>query len=139
MARSTSTQPTDAELGILHILWSRGPCELRTICTQLRRHRSVATTTVATILGVMLNKDLAARERGPNGWLWSAKVSKKATAGKMLGKVIEHVFDGSAQLLAMHLIDGENLSPTDLRELRALLEIRNERDVRPPSKREVKK
>jgi predicted transcriptional regulator len=44
----------------------------------------------------------------------------------MLGKLLDHVFDGSAQLLMMHLIDGANLAPEDLQELRDLLDARHE-------------
>lgn len=126
MARSPSTQPTDAELSILHALWSLGPCELGQVCAHLRQQREIATTTVATMLRVMMNKGLAKRTKGPNGWLWSARVSRRATAGQMLGKLLDHVFDGSAQLLMMHLINGENLAAEDLQELRDLLDARHE-------------
>ena len=121
MSRPPSTQPTDAELGILRILWESGPCELGVICAELRRQREIATTTVATMLRVMLEKGLAKRIEGSSGYLWSAKVSRRATAGRMLRKLLNHVFDGSARLMMMHLIDGETLSQEDLRELRELL------------------
>ena len=56
MARPASDQPTDGELEILNILWEIGPAELRLIHAALNARRKVATTTVATMLGVMLDK-----------------------------------------------------------------------------------
>lgn len=122
MSRPSSDQPTDGELNILRILWDSGPCELGVVCAELRRQREIATTTVATMLRVMMEKGLARRNEGPNGFLWSAKVSRRATAGRMLHKLLNHVFDGSARQMMMHLIDGETLSAADRQELKELLE-----------------
>jgi len=66
MARPSSTHPTDVELKILRILWANGPMALSAICKQMRIERNVATTTVATMLRVMLDKRMAQRCR-PRG------------------------------------------------------------------------
>ena len=61
MARPASLHPTDVELEILHVLWADGPSALSTVCDRLREQREVATTTVATMLRVMLDKGLVKR------------------------------------------------------------------------------
>jgi BlaI family transcriptional regulator, penicillinase repressor len=104
MARPASGQPTEVELEILKLLWDSGPQELGQICASLREQREVATTTVATMLKVMMNKGLAKRTQGKRGWVWAAKVSREATVGSMLSKLIDRVFDGSAQLLVTQLL-----------------------------------
>ena len=63
MARSPSDQPTQRELEILAVLWEHGPASLGTVCDALRRQRPLATTTVATMLKVMLDKKLVTRRR----------------------------------------------------------------------------
>jgi predicted transcriptional regulator len=60
MPRPPSTHPTDGELEILRVLWDRGPLALSELCEALRRERDVATTTVATMLRIMLDKRLVA-------------------------------------------------------------------------------
>ena len=122
MARPASTQPTDGELEILKALWPSGPVPLGHVCATLRRQRPVAPTPVATMLQVMLGKGLVKRTRGPRGFLWSAKVSQEAAASRLLGKVLDHVFDGSAQRLVVHLLDEGKLSARDRQEIRRLLE-----------------
>ena len=122
MARSASNQPTEGELEILKLLWDSEPQELGQICAALRDQRPVATTTVATMLKVMMNKGLAKRTKGKRGWVWTAKVSREANTGNMLTKLIDRVFDGSAQLLVTQLLEQGKLSDEDRRQIRALLE-----------------
>jgi len=118
MARPPSTHPTDGELEILQVLWQSGPCSLGQICNAIRPRRPVATTTVATILKVMLEKGLVHRRRTPQGYLWSAKTSRQSTAKGMVRKLVDAVFDGSAQRLVAHLLESGQLGKAEREELR---------------------
>ena len=129
MARPASDQPTDGELEILKVLWETGPAELRRICGTLRRQRPVATTTVATMLQVMLGKGLVKRSRGERQYVWSAARSEKATTRRMLRKFIDQVFDGSAELLMVHLLEDSRLSERDRDEIRRMFESRRRGDT----------
>jgi predicted transcriptional regulator len=122
MARPPSTHPTDGELELLQVLWQTGPAGLGKICAALRRQRPIATTTVATMLKVMLDKNLVRRKRTAQGYLWSAKASRQNTATGMVRKLVDLVFDGSAQRLVAHLLESGELSDQERRELRRLID-----------------
>jgi predicted transcriptional regulator len=122
MARPASTHPTDGELEILRVLWDRGPLGLGEICDALRREREVATTTVATMLKVMLEKRLVKRKQAGRAAQWSAAVSRDAAAKSMIGKLVDGIFDGSAERLVAHLVEGGELSANELAELRRLID-----------------
>ena len=122
MARPPSTHPTDGELEILRVLWSVGPTSLSLLCDTLREQRDVATTTIATMLRVMREKGLVKRKGSGRGAQWTAAVTQNKTAKKMVSKLVDHVFDGSADLLATHLIEGGQLSSQQLAELRDLID-----------------
>ena len=122
MARPPSQHPTDGELEILRTLWDRGPSSLSEICESLRQAREVATTTVATMLRLMLDKDLVRRKPATRGHQWSAAVTQNATASSMVGKLVDGVFDGSAGRLAVHLVEAGQLSSEELTELRKLID-----------------
>jgi len=122
MARPASTHPTDGELELLQVLWQAGPCTLGQICRALRRRRPAATTTVATMLTVMLDKRLVHRRRGPQGYLWSAKTTRQTAATGMVRKLVDLVFDGSAQRLVAHLLESGELSERERKELRRLID-----------------
>jgi predicted transcriptional regulator len=121
MARPASQHPTDGELEILRVFWSRGPSSLAEVCEAVRRDRDVATTTVATMLRVMLDKGLVRRKRSGRGHQWSAGVTQEAAARSMVGKIVDGIFDGSASRLVAHLVEGGRLSVEELSELRAII------------------
>ena len=121
MARPVTPHPTDGELEILRVLWSQGPSSLSALCEQLRRERPLATTTVATMLRVMQEKGLVKRLGAGRGATWSAAVTHKSAAKRMVGKLVDHLFDGSADRLVAHMIEGGQLSKKQLDELRQLL------------------
>lgn len=122
MARPASIHPTDGELEILNVLWSEGPSALSSICDALRTERDVATTTVATMLKVMLEKGLVRRQGSGRGATWQAAVTHKSAAKGMVGKLVDHVFDGAADQLAAHLIEGGQLNSKQLAELRKMID-----------------
>jgi BlaI family penicillinase repressor len=122
MARSASKHPTDVELEILRVLWNRGPSSLSEVCEAVRRERDVATTTVATMLRVMLDKGLVQRKPAGRGHRWSAAVTQAAAARSMVGKLVDGIFNGSASRLAAHLVEAGNLSAAELSELRQLID-----------------
>ena len=122
MARPKSLEPTDGELEILRVLWDQGPCELGIVKTALALRRAIATTTVATRLGVMLEKGLVTRSEGERGYVWATKLSRSKTARGLVSRLIEKAFDGSALGLVSQLLADRNLSDDDRAEIRRLLD-----------------
>ena len=122
MPRPANPHPTDGELEILRVFWNAGPLALGAVCEQLRTEREVATTTVATMLKVMLEKKLVKRTGAGRGALWAAVVTQKSAARGMVRKLVEGVFDGSPHLLATHLVEGGQLNKQQLAELRSLID-----------------
>ena len=124
MPRPSNPHPTDGELEILRVLWTAGPTSLSTLCESLRTERDVATTTVATMLRVMLDKQLVKRGGAGRGATWSAAITQKSAARGMVTKLVEGVFEGSAHRLATHLVEGGQLTGKQLSELKTLIDQR---------------
>lgn len=122
MPRPPTPHPTDGELEILRVLWAQGASSLSRICEALRREREVATTTVASMLKIMLDKGLVNRTGAARGATWSAAVTHQTAAKRMVRKLVDHLFDGSADRLVAHMIEGGQLSKQQLNELRTLME-----------------
>jgi len=122
MARPTGVHPTDGELEILQVLWSQGSTSLSALCEQMRQQRTVATTTVATMLRVMLDKRLVRRKGSGHGAVWEAVVTHRTAARGMVAKLVEGLFNGSADRLATHLIEGGQLTEKQIVELRKIID-----------------
>ncbi len=122
MARRPSRHPTDVELEILDVLWDTSSASLGTIYEAVNERRPFAKTTVATVLSVMLDKKLVKRTRGSRGYLWSAAVSRQATTAGFVGKLLDRMFDGSAQRLVAHLLQETRLTDREREEIKRLLD-----------------
>ncbi len=121
MPRPVNEYPTDGELEILHVLWSAGPSALSALCEAIRVNRDVAATTVATMLRVMSDKGLVKRTGSGRGATWVATVSQQKTERGMVRKLVDRVFDGAADRVVAHLVEGGQLTDAQLAELRRLL------------------
>jgi BlaI family transcriptional regulator, penicillinase repressor len=135
MARPPSKQPTDGELEILKVLWEIGPAGLGQIHAVLEERRGVAITTVATMLKMMLAKEMVERADGPRGYLWKARVSRKTAVSGLLGKLVQHVFDGSARRLVAHLIEEGELSDREREEIMEILKVQRDKGKKPSPKK----
>jgi predicted transcriptional regulator len=81
----------------------------------------VATTTVATLLGVMLEKGLVRRTQGPRAYVWEAAASREATATGMLRGLMERIFEGSARRLVAHLLASGPVTASEREQIEDLL------------------
>lgn len=123
MPRHPSPEPTERELDILRVLWRLGPASLSEIAQQLEAQRGIATTTVATILKVMLDKNLVVKTSDRR---WKAVITQSTAGRQMVRRLLDRVFDGSAQRLVAHVLEEEALRPSEIVQLQALLERHHE-------------
>ena len=78
MQRRGTSGPTEAELEVLQVLWSRGPSTVREVHETLQADRQTSMTTTLKILQVMTEKGLTVRdeERRPHRYSPSAPAEK---------------------------------------------------------------
>jgi BlaI family transcriptional regulator, penicillinase repressor len=122
MPRPPSQHPTELELLLLKTLWKTGPATVRHVQTALAEHRELAYTSVITMLNIMWRKGYLRRKRVNGSFVYQPKVSERATAGGMLRDLVDRVFKGSAVNVVIQLLDDQLLDPTELEELRDLVD-----------------
>jgi BlaI family transcriptional regulator, penicillinase repressor len=134
MARPKSEYPTELELQILKVLWGRSPLAVREVRDALAvAGRDLAHTSVITTLNVMVRKKYLCRSMQGKACLFVPRTSREEVSHRMLGDVVNRVFDGSAKAVLLGLFDCAELNAADLKELRRLMnqkakERQNERD-----------
>ena len=62
-------------------------------------------------------------------------VSRKAAVSGLLGKLVQHVFDGSARRLVAHLIEEGALDEREREEILEILKSRQDKDKKPSPKK----
>src|SRR5437016_546266 len=104
MAHDDYTRPTDAELGILLVLWQRGPCTVREVYEQLSSERPCVYTTILTIMQNMTEKGVLIRDERARAHVYRAAQSEGQAQKRLVGDLLDRVFGGSAQKLVMRAL-----------------------------------
>jgi predicted transcriptional regulator len=120
--REKSSRPTDAELGILRVLWERGPSTVREVYEALDRDRPVVYTTVLKLLQIMTEKGLVTREDAGRAHVYQARGSEEQAQRRLVGDLLDRAFGGSAQKLVLQALTARKASPEELAEIRRLLD-----------------
>ena len=114
-----SRKPTDAELAILRILWSRGPSTVRDVAAAMGREE--AYTTVLKLLQIMADKQLVRRDESARTHVYEAAHSETEMQQHLVADLLDRAFDGSAATLVMRALSARKTSAKDLEEIRRLL------------------
>jgi predicted transcriptional regulator len=114
-----SRKPTDAELAILRILWSRGPSTVRDVAAAMGREE--AYTTVLKLLQIMADKRLVRRDESARTHVYEAAHSETEMQQHLVTDLLDRAFDGSAATLVMRALSARKTSAKDLEEIRRLL------------------
>jgi BlaI family transcriptional regulator, penicillinase repressor len=115
-------KPTDAELAILKVLWTRGPSTVRDVAEAMKREG--AYTTVLKLMQIMTDKGLVTRDDSTRSHVYKAASSEDKMQKQLVGDLLERVFAGSAAKLILQALDAGKASPEELAEIRTLIDAR---------------
>lgn len=114
-------RPTEAELAILQVLWTRDACTVRDVHDVLHLGDGSGYTTALKMLQVMHAKGLVVRDDSQRAHVYRAAVSKERTQKRFLVDMVQRVFDGSPSQLVLRALGSQYTSPEELKEIRNLL------------------
>ena len=116
-----SHQLTELQLALLRTLWQRGEATVADICEALRPERSLAPTTVATLLSRLERRDVVSHRVDSRQFVYRAIVSEDAVRHSMLSELTEQLFDGDVAELVSHLLSAREISSGDLDKVKDLI------------------
>ena len=112
-------KPTDAELGILRVLWARGPSTVREVAVELGRDTGY--TTVLKLLQIMTEKRLVRRDESSRTHVYEAAFTQDHTERQLVTDLLDRLFDGSAAKLVLQALASNRTTPEELDEIRKLI------------------
>ena len=121
----TRRKPTDAELAILRVLWTRGPSTVRDVAEAMDREG--AYTTILKLMQIMTDKGLVKRDDSTRSHVYKAASSEDQTQRQLVTDLLDKVFEGSAAKLVMRALADGKVSAEELAEIRKLLDTRRGR------------
>lgn len=124
MSNTKYVKPTESELEILQVLWTKGIATVREVHEELAKTKDVGYTTTLKLMQIMHEKGLVKRDDSIRTHIYQAAVNKERTQKHLLTKMIDSLFGGSpTQLVIQALGNGEHkASREELDKIQALLD-----------------
>src|ERR1700722_4329403 len=115
-------RPTDAELEILTVLWSRGPSTVREIHEIIAKRKPTQYTTVLKLIQIISGKGLVERDEKQRAHICEAARPREWTQRQLAGDLLRRAFNGSTKSLMLGALSARKTTKGELTELRKLLD-----------------
>ncbi len=113
---------TGLQLSIMQVLWERGEATTQDVWEAVNADRSLALTTVATLLSRLEKKGVLAHRRDGRQYVYRATVSRADVRRSKVRELTESLFGGDAAALMTHLVRADEVDADELSRIRALIE-----------------
>ena len=110
----------------MKVIWPRGQATVREVYDDLKERRTIAYTTVQTMMNILETKGHLKREAGEKANTYAPVRPQQAVVKSMVSEFVNRVFDGSARPLLVHLLKEKGLTERERRELQKLLDKKEE-------------
>ena len=120
---SKPVRPTDSELEILTVLWSRGASTVREVYETLRRRRKSAQyATVLKFMQIMAQKGLLKRDDTDRAHVYEPAHPRELMQQHLAGDLLQRGFDWSMTNFMIGALSARKATRAELAELRKLLD-----------------
>jgi BlaI family transcriptional regulator, penicillinase repressor len=121
MKPKANLRPTDGELEILRVLWTRGPSSVSQVHKLLHAAKGTAFNTTLKFMQIMLDKGLVTRDDSGRPHIYQAAIPEDQMQQHLVWDLLQRAFGGSAQKLVAALT-ASDLSEAEREEIRRLLD-----------------
>jgi BlaI family transcriptional regulator, penicillinase repressor len=126
MHQEEQNQPPELsrlEMDVMNVVWRLGDCTSAEVIREYRKARSLAETTIRTVLANLRKKGFV--ELVPTterGFRFRAAVSRESEARRTIRWLVSRLFEGSPRQAIQYLLKDEDINAEDLAELRRMLD-----------------
>jgi BlaI family penicillinase repressor len=113
---------TAAQLEVMEVVWSAGEVGVAEVWKALGRRRPIARNTVQTTLARLHERGwLRVRAEG-NAHLYSAARPRRSVLARMVGRLVDTAFGGSASGLVAAVVESRRLSGEEVERIRQIID-----------------
>jgi predicted transcriptional regulator len=120
--RQPGKRPTDSELEILQVIWSRGPSTVRQVHDALSEAKDIGATTVLKLMQIMTDKGLLHRDESVRPQVFAPARTQRHTQRQMLGDLVDRAFGGSPGSLVLQALSSKKTTPEERERIRRMLD-----------------
>jgi predicted transcriptional regulator len=117
----------ELEADVMGVVWERGRATVQDVKDALEPRRSLAYTTVMTVMSRLAEKGLLNREKEGRAYYYTPAASQENVAGSLLQSLIHRLYDGATgKAIAQLLESDEQVDDAELERLEALIRSRRQ-------------
>lgn len=106
----------------MKVVWEKKTATVREVYEALRERKTVAYTTVMTMMNILENKGHLVKRPEGRAYVYEPAQARTQVISGMVQDFVDRVFDGAARPLVLSLIREKRLSKEDLDEISRLIE-----------------
>jgi len=129
MKKKSLTQLGETEMEVLHHVWDLGEATVADVRERILDNREIAYTTVMTVLKKLADKGYLDFYKEGRSYVYHAAQQPDAVQHNLLQRLMDKVFHGSPTALVQTLVQRENLSDEERRELKSILNALDAQDA----------
>jgi predicted transcriptional regulator len=111
---------TERELDIMSVLWRDGSGTVAEVRERLSD--DLGYTGVLKMLQILEEKGMVRHEQEGRAYRYLPVVEPGEAGGRALGRIVEKIFHGSAELALAQLVSDRRLGPAEVKRMKALLD-----------------
>lgn len=111
---------TERELDIMSVLWAAGSGTVSEVREAL--DQSLGYTSVLKMLQILEEKGMVTHEQEGRAYRYFPLVEQGEAGGHALGRIVDKIFQGSAELALARLVSGRSLEPAEVERMKSLLD-----------------
>lgn len=115
-------KPTESELEILQVMWTKGECTVRDVHDELSKNKDAGYTTTLKLMQIMHEKGLVSRDTSSKTHLYKAAITRQQAQKTALDKFIATVYSGSASDLVMQALGQHKTSKEEIDTIKKYLD-----------------
>jgi predicted transcriptional regulator len=113
---------SEAQLEIMNIVWDQGTATVGQVWRVLAQRRSLSRNTVSTLVTRLEEKGWLRHRVIGGTYLFSATNPREKVLKRIVHRLVDGAFQGSAEGLVLTLLEGGRLSAEEVERIRAMLE-----------------
>src|ERR1043166_2659745 len=122
MARKRSPALTDAEARVMAVLWRLKSASVADVLAGLAEKSRVTYSTVQTMLRILETKGYVTHDKVARAFIYHPLVDERQARRRALRHLMSRLFEGSASLLIVNVLDDDELDPAELKRVKKLIE-----------------
>jgi predicted transcriptional regulator len=112
----------DLEAEVMSVVWEKGRATVQEVKDALEPRRSLAYTTVMTVMSRLAEKGMLDRQKEGRNYVYTPTASQEKVAGSLLRSVVRRLYDGATGKAIAQLLETEDsVDDAELERLEQLI------------------